>query len=212
MLEVLGDRQKQLMRELLKSKSGVTVDELSEALAITRNAVRQHLTALERDGLVQCASTRPSGGRPHQLYVLSDRGKEFFSRHYAWFAELLVESLERESGPDQFRKRLQSLGGGVAMQLLAQNADLKTPKDKVQRLAGLMQDLGYEAKGSTAPDGTPVIEADNCVFHQLAMKHPEVCDFDLALLGTFTGSKVEHEECMAKGGGVCRFRFRAKTH
>lgn len=212
MLEVLGDRQKQLMRALLKTKSGVTVDELSETLEITRNAVRQHLTSLERDGLVQSASTRPSGGRPHQLYVLSDRGKEFFSRHYAWFAELLLESIQRESGADNFRKRLQSLGTGVATQLLTQNAQPKTPREKVQRLADLMQDLGYESKSGAAADGTPVIEADNCVFHQLAMKHPEVCDFDLALLSTFTGAKVEHEECMAKGGGVCRFKFRAKAH
>jgi hypothetical protein len=27
-----------------------------------------------------------------------------------------------------------------------------------------------------------------------------VCQFDLALLSTFTDSKVEHLECMAKGG------------
>jgi len=55
-----------------------------------------------------------------------------------------------------------------------------------------------------------VIAADNCVFHDLALKDPEVCEFDLALLSTFTESRVDHQECMARGGGVCRFKFRPK--
>jgi len=206
-LEVLGERQKQLMRLLLKSKSGVTIEQLSDGLAITRNAVRQHLTALQRDGLVEPAATQPSGGRPHQLYVLSNHGKEFFARHYAWLAQLLVESIRSESGEESLRTRLRTLGAGVATKLLEQHAHLNTPEQKVEKLASLMQDLGYEAKDATAADGTPVIEADNCVFHTLAMKNPEVCHFDLALLETFTGSKVDHEQCMAKGGGVCRFKF-----
>jgi len=48
------------------------------------------------------------------------------------------------------------------------------------------------------------------VFHDLARKNPEVCQFDLALLSTFADSKVDHEECMAKGGNVCRFKFSPK--
>ena len=47
MLEILGDRQKKLLQLLLKTKSGLTVDELSGPLQITRNAVRQHLAALD---------------------------------------------------------------------------------------------------------------------------------------------------------------------
>ncbi len=39
------------------------------------------------------------------------------------------------------------------------------------------------------------------------MKNPEVCQFDLSLLSGLTGSKVDLDECMARGGHVCRFRF-----
>ena len=56
----------------------------------------------------------------------------------------------------------------------------------------------------------PVIEADNCVFHELAIKNPEICRFDLALMGAFTDSSVEHQECMARSGNVCRFKFTPK--
>ena len=64
---------------------------------------------------------------------------------------------------------------------------------------------------SVVNSDAPTIEADNCIFHNLAMKNPEICQFDLALLSTFTDSTVDHVECMAKGGNVCRFKFNAKA-
>jgi hypothetical protein len=30
------------------------------------------------------------------------------------------------------------------------------------------------------------------------------------MMGALTGSKVDHQECMARGGNVCRFKFSAK--
>jgi hypothetical protein len=35
--------------------------------------------------------------------------------------------------------------------------------------------------------------------------------FDLALLSGYTSSKVELNECVARGGHVCRFRFTPRT-
>lgn len=209
MFEILGNRQKQLLKLLLRNKSGLTVDELSNELEITRNAVRQHLAALESDGLIAPGPTRPSGGRPHQLYVLTEKGKEAFPRHYSWFAQLLVESIAREHGTEGMGERLSAIGAGVAGQLRSQYPALETRTHKVEKLAEVMDQLGYNAR-SAAADRAPVIEADNCVFHELAMKDPAVCEFDLAMMGAFTDSKVDHQECMARGGNVCRFRFTPK--
>ena len=210
MLDILGDRQRQLLKLLLKDKSGLTVEKLSKGLKITRNAVRQHLAALERDGLVAQGETRPSGGRPHQIYVLTEKGKEIFPRHYSWFAQLVVESIRREHGTEGLGERLNAIGSEVAKQLRSQYPALKTRKQKVERLAEVMDRLGYDARDATAPGGASVIEADNCVYHNLAIKNPEICRLDLALLETFTDSQVDHQECMARGGNVCRFKFRSK--
>jgi predicted ArsR family transcriptional regulator len=211
MLEILGTRQQELLRLLLKRKSGLTVDEISRALKVTRNAVRQHLASLENNGLVNPDGTRPSGGRPEQLYVLSEAGRELFPRHYSWLAELVVESLKQESGADGLRARLESMGSSVAQRMHSQHPGLTTRTQKVARLAELMQDLGYDTRDNADPSAPTTIEADNCIFHNLAMKNPEVCAFDLALLSTFADSKVDHQECMARGGNVCRFKFLPKA-
>src|ERR1039457_3113681 len=106
MVAVLRDRQKQLLQHLLRNKAGLSVDELSRNLAVTRTAVRQHLAALMRDGLVGPGATRPSGGRPQQLYLLTDVGKEAFPRHYSWFAQLLINAMAREHGTAGLGARL----------------------------------------------------------------------------------------------------------
>jgi predicted ArsR family transcriptional regulator len=207
MIDLLGTRQQELLTSLLKNKAGLTVDALAQQLGITRNAIRQHLSTLENDGLVAPGETRPSGGRPQQLHVLTDKGRESFPRQYAWFAQLMVESIKQEVGSDGLGERLDGLGSAIGNDLLSQHPALQDRQQRVEKLTQLMEGMGYAATSSADESQAPVIEADNCVFHHLAINHPEVCRFDLALLGTFTDSRVEHQECMANGGRVCRFRF-----
>ena len=210
MLEIMGIRQKELLKLLLKNKAGMTADELSAQLEITRNAVRQHLAALENDGLVKKGITRASGGRPEQLYVLTNKGNECFPRHYAWFAQLLIESVQQDAGADGLNERLTSMGTLVGKQLLTQHPELVNRGEKIQKLAEIMEQLGYNAR-SIGSDKTTVLEADNCVFHTLALANPNICKFDLALLAAFTDSAVDHQECMAKGGNICSFKFSGKN-
>ncbi|HSD60084.1 MAG TPA: HTH domain-containing protein [Burkholderiales bacterium] len=207
MIETLGERQQELLKLLLENKAGLTVEELSQALEISRNAVRQHLAGLERDGLLLQSGTRPTGGRPEQLYLLTDKGREIFPRQYSWFSRLLIESIREQAGSEGLGNRLADLGNQVASQLRSQSPVPEERPLRVSRLAALMTDLGYGAKATTASDGAPTIEANNCVFHDLAARYPEVCRFDLALMATFAGNAVEHQECMVRGGSMCRFRF-----
>lgn len=209
MLELLGRRQKDLLQLLLRHKDGLTVDELGGKLAVTRNAVRQHLAALTGEGLVTTGASKATGGRPTQLYVLSDKGRALFPRQYSWLAQLMLDSIKAEGGAG-LRKRLAAMGTKVGTQLRAQHPALRTRQDKVLKLAELMEQLGYSTAGTTVLDPN-VISADNCVFHDLARKDPEVCHFDLALMSSFTDSRVEHQECMVRGGHVCRFRFKPAT-
>jgi predicted ArsR family transcriptional regulator len=207
MAEVFRTRRKLLLRHLLRNKTGASVDELARALGVTRTAVRQHLAASMRDGLVTRGGDRASGGRPNQLYVLTDAGREEFPRRYSWFAKLLIEAISDEHGVAGLRTRLGRIAASVVAELRRRGPEGRTRRERVRELATLMDGLGYDARTARDVGGAPVIEADNCVFHELAMKNPAICQFDLALLSGYTHSKVELHECMARGGHVCRFRF-----
>ena len=207
----MGERQKRLLKLLRESKLGLSVDELSKGLEITRNAVRQHLVSLEVAGLVTAGTTRPSGGgRPQQLYILTELAKEMSPRQYSWLAQLVVASIQREGGAENMGKRMNEIGASVAHQIRSQYPGLVTHKEKVEKLAEVMDQLGYNARNATLPGGQAVIEADNCVFHAMAKKDSEICHLDMGLMETFTDSTVEHDECMARGGNVCRFKLKSK--
>jgi predicted ArsR family transcriptional regulator len=191
------------MRALLRHKRGLTVEALAQTLNISRNAVRQHLTALERDGLVAKGDTQPSGGRPEQLYVLTTEGAERFPRQYSWFSDLLLQMVESEAGKAGLGEKLAEMGRNVGASMKAR---VSASGDRIAAIAELMQEVGYEASAGTVA-GERVIEAHNCVFHKLAEKCPEVCNFDLALLATCSGCAVEHRSCMVRGGNACSFHF-----
>ena len=203
----LGATQQALLRTLLHHKNGQTVDDLGRALGVSRNAVRQHLAALERDGMVARGPTQPTGGRPEQLYRLTAEGQERFPRQYSWFAEMLMQALEAQLGRDGAAERLDDMGRNAGDGFRARLRHSGDPEANLSEIAGHMEELGYEARANV---NAFEIEAQNCVFHQLAVKYPEVCRFDLGLLEAASGQTVEHRACMARGDAKCCFKFSPK--
>jgi predicted ArsR family transcriptional regulator len=58
------------------------------------------------------------------------------------------------------------------------------------------------------PVQQPLLRAYNCVYHDLAQKHAQICEFDLALMSTSLGEQVSQSRCMAKGDMLCEFTIR----
>src|SRR5262249_27195152 len=209
MITLLGLRQQQLLTLLLQNKEGLTVEDLSKGLGITENAVRRPRAARERDGSGQKGETHSTGGRPDPLAGLPAGGQNLSPRHYSWFAELLIDSLREEQGTNALRERLERMGKAVGRQIAARLAGVKDKGERIRALAGSMRELGYQT-GSIDPakEKWPAIEATNCVFHNLAKCYSEVCHFDLAMMSEVVGCNVVHDECMVRGGHVCRFKFK----
>jgi predicted ArsR family transcriptional regulator len=201
MLEGLGRTQQDLLNALLYHASGMSIDELADHLSVTRTAIRQHLAALERDGLVLRGETRPTGRRPEQLYQLTDHAKELFPRQYQMLASVLIEEVADIIGPDALASLMRSMGRKLALDREPQVVD-------EARIVQHMNQAGYEAEVFFRASDDKEIVAHNCVFHRLAAAYPVVCELDLALIGALGGGEVEHTECMVRGGHVCRFKLR----
>jgi len=204
-LAQLGPTQQRLLRRLLLSPQGATVETLCDALGISHNAVRQHLTALIAAGYVERGTALPSGGRPQARYVLQPAGRELFPRNYGLVATSVLEHLYASSGKAGVQDLLGTIGrelGAAAAERVAAVDDDETAR----ALAEQLDALGYEAF-AVRRDGETQVEAYNCVFHALAKAHPDVCRFDLAFMEAATGRPVQHLECLVRGGHACRFRL-----
>lgn len=196
------DSRYRLLREVLRRRDeGATADELSRALGVSRTAVAQQLTALERDGLLEPKGRRATGGRPSRTYALTDAGRESFPRRYALFATSLMRHAFELFGDEGLTSLLERMAEEVAADVAPRLADKVGPERRREVVAAL-NELGYEA--TLSDDGT--IEAVNCVFSQVARQSPAACRYDVALLGALLGEEVSHDACLAEGHACCRFR------
>lgn len=206
MLNTFGSTQQKLLRTLLKSAEGLTFDEIADELEISRNAVDQHMASLRE--YVRTVGVRETRGRPSRKYTLSLEGKELFPKQYSWFSGVLLSAIKEAQGAGGLSQFLRGIAKTLSTSI-GKNFKGKTLEEKIPEVVEVMQGLSYEA--SRAPDSSLAIVARNCVYHHLAKEHPEVCEFDRELLETLLNATVNHEECMVKGGGKCRFSFTPKN-
>ena len=190
---------------LLKSELPMSVQTLGAALGISRNAAHQQVIALEREGLIERDVAIRTKGRPSQGYRLSEAGGATFPRQYALLARQMLDELARVLGPADLKQAMERIGLSLADSLRSSMGE--DPSERLPRIAGLMRQLGYESAVVEGREDRE-IEAHNCVFHDLAVADPAICEVDLALLRSLSGKKVDHLRCMARGERSCRFAFR----
>jgi predicted ArsR family transcriptional regulator len=196
-IEPTARTKDRILELLLKAEEPQSVPALAAALGISRNAAHQQMVALERAGQVERAAAIRTRGRPSQGYRLSAAGKATFRHQYALLARQLLGELARHLGPGELHDALKRIGRSLADSLRSESSA------DVAVIAGLMRELGYESRAVVGE-----IEAHNCVFHDLAMADPAICEVDLALLRSLSGKEVEHRRCMARGERSCRFAFK----
>jgi len=212
MVNQISARQYQILKLLLENKAGMTLDEIAGALSISRNAVQQHFIALERDGYVQAGTVNKTAGRPARSFVLTDVGVNYFPKQYAWFSELVLADLKEQMGSEALQNYLHKLGNNLSHTLLPRFAGKQTD-ERMAELIKIMDELGFQAQTTNNPDtGEQSIVACNCIYHDLAQKHHEICQFDRVLISSLLDKEIDHHACMAKGDAICSFKIKKTKH
>jgi len=203
----VSEKQQKILHFLVKEKKGMTVDQFSKLLDVSRSAIHQHMTVLERDGFVKKSALTKTGGRPGTTFVLTDKGDHLFPKHYSLIAEMLINLIKQKLGSEKLIEYLKELGVSIS-ETRKDKLKNKPIDEKIKMVVAIMQELGYEAQTAEGEPGENLmIDAFNCVFHDLAYSNTEVCEMDLSLLSSLLDSKIEHSCCMAKGESRCRFKI-----
>lgn len=202
----LHSNQKLILEYLLDHPEGATLDELAEHLELSKTAVKEHLIKIETQGLIQFEDSKGGVGRPRRRYLLSQEGNEIFPRQYSWLSNVLLEILAQDLGSEAVSKLMKKLAHKVASSMESRFEKAQSTADLLKEITAAMNELGYRAslKQSDIRKGA-VLEATNCVYHNVAKEHPELCKFDIQFLEKASGLNVKLESCIARGGSVCRF-------
>src|SRR5579872_1437652 len=98
---MIGGRSTRMeVLELLRRRGRSSAETIAADLGVTPNAVRQHLTNLERDGFVVSQPERAGRGRPALLFALTERADSVFPKRYGQLATMVLQEVQEMGGEE----------------------------------------------------------------------------------------------------------------
>lgn len=192
----------------LKTRGESTAEQLAGDLGVTIGAVRQQLGPLGEERLVAWRDERKgSTGRPRRWYCLAPAAESLFPKRYGQLTNQLLGFIEQADPrlvSDAFDKRAEERRARAEARLAG-----RAFEDRVRELAHILDEDGYLADCSPAPDGSWRITELNCAILDVARHHREACGSELAFLrAVLPDAKVERVTHILSGGHSCSYQIR----
>jgi predicted ArsR family transcriptional regulator len=206
----LTDAKRRLL-ERLKRVESATAPALAAAFGLTDTAVRQHLEALEASGLVERATSAPSGrGRPPVAWRLSELANGLFPDRHAELTVGLLASIREALGEEGLDKV-------IATRARTQEASYRSLlgddtgeplAERVAHLADVRSLEGYLAEAVPGGDGTYLLVEHHCPIADAARSCSGFCQSELELFRKVLGPGVSVERTQHVMGGDQRCAYR----
>jgi predicted ArsR family transcriptional regulator len=183
-----------------------TVSEIAQRLGVTDNAVRAHLLALERDGLVEHRGAVKGFRKPHYAYGLTDEARHLFPKPYAYVLNKLVGVLKRALPKKAVVETLRQLGRDLAGD--GPHASDQPLNERLDEALKAIELLGGAAQVHKQ-NGHVVLKSQSCPFYEVVAEHPETCIAAESMIEQIVGLPVK-ETCERNGSPKCCFEIETK--
>lgn len=184
------------------------VEALAAAVGVTVSGARQHLNALERDGLVAYREAREGPGRPRFHYRLTAAADALYPRAYAELTNELLEYVE-DSDPELLASLFARRGRRRLERARARLAGLPDLGARVAEMARILDEDGYLAASEAAPDGSFRLTEHNCAVLGVAMRYGHACSSEIEFIrAALPDAEVERVAHMVAGAFVCAYSIR----
>ncbi len=204
-----GERKtRRAITKLLKTEGPIDSAQLAQRLGLTAMAVRQHLYALQREGLVASEERPVPIGRPAKFWRLTREADHLFPEAYAELSVALIDSVKDAFGPEGLERVLTSR---CARQRVDYRKRIKWHDSLDRRLAELAKvrtEEGYMAEVRREDDGSFLLVENHCPICAAANACQGFCSTELDLFRSVLGPgvTVERAEHIIKGDNRCVYR------
>lgn len=197
---------RQQILDYLRRSGRATVKELGTLLELTSTGIRQHLTVLERDGLIEASEERGHVGRPALVYCLTDRGDALYPKSYDELANLLIEEVREVAGAQGLQTILRRVAGRFA-EPYRERLESLSLKQRVQEASGILRARGCLAE--SVHDGKDwLINQYTCPFPNVARQNSGVCALDVEFVRRLVGADARLTKSLIRGDASCTYRVR----
>ena len=195
---------------LLKTKGAQTAAQMAERLGVTTMAVRQHLAALQEQGLVDYVDERRKVGRPARVWHLTPKANDRFPDGHAELAVGMLQAVQSTYGEEGLARLITA---STQQQIEAYRVRMPAPdtplKQRVAALAKIRRDEGYMAEWRQVRDGTIEFLQNHCAIDSAARFSGTLCGAELSLFRALIGDgvSVERFEYLHSGDRRCDYRI-----
>ena len=197
---------RQQILDYLRRHGRGTVKELSQLLSLTSTGIRQHLTVLERDNLVEAREERGRVGRPTLVYSITVTADDLFPKAYDQLVNVLLEEMRATAGNQELYQMLQR----VAQRLAEPHLDAVNGQPlgvRVKAAAEALEQQGCVAEVSQA-NGEYFIDEYSCPFPKAAEHDRAVCVLHVEFVRLLTGADTRLTRSLLRGEAACTYRVR----
>jgi len=199
---------RQEILDYLRRHSQATVKELGQHLQLTSTGIRQHLTVLERDGLIEAHEERGHVGRPALVYRLSPAGDALYPKKYDALANALIEESRNLLGPETLQRLMKNVAARFAEPYRARLQGLST-LERAREAARIIQERGCLAECAEEQDGV-LIRQQSCPFPNVAQRNSAVCALDVEFVRQLVGTDARLITSLLRGDDSCTYRVRSR--
>jgi len=192
--------------EYLQRNGRATVKELGQLLGLTSTGIRQHLTVLERDGLVAVREERGRVGRPNLVYSLTDEADAVFPKTYDVLASVLLEEIRATDGNEKLHQLLHNVSERLAAPY-KERVEGKAKAERVRETARIMEEQGCLVDVTEA-DGDYYIDEYTCPFPKTAERDRAVCALHVDFVRILSGDDARLTRSLLRGERACTYRIR----
>ena len=195
---------------LLKTKGSQTAAWTAKRLEVTTMAVRQHLAALQEEGLVDYVDKKQKVGRPARFWRLTPKAYDRFPDRHAELAVGILQSVQSAFGKEGLEHLI---AARTQQQIEAYRASMPGPGTPLERrvsaLARIRRDEGYMAEWRRVRDGTIEFLQNHCAIDSAARFSGMLCGGELSLFRAVLGDdvSVERFEHVHNGDRRCAYRI-----
>jgi predicted ArsR family transcriptional regulator len=200
---IAGRSTRMEVLELLRRKGAASAESIATDLGVTPNAVRQHLTNLERDGFVKSQPERQPRGRPSLLFSLTERADSVFPKRYGQLATMVLTEVQEMGGPEALDE--------IFARVAARHAHAVEPDlegldfdEKLRHVVAWIGRAGTLAEQTPTEEGIKVT-IHNCPFRNTALKFPQVCTITPQLMSRLLDAPVSQSDSIHRRDPYCSF-------
>lgn len=195
---------------LLKTDGPQLAAALGSALGISSEAVRQQLTKMAEEGLVEPVTEAASGrGRPRQLWHLTAAGNRQFPDGHADLTATLLTTMADQLGQGAVNAVISAREVETLKRYRSEIDIASDLPSRVATLAAIRTREGYMADHWLEEDGSVMLVENHCPICSAASVCAGFCRSELETFRAALAAKVEREEHILLGARRCAYRIRA---